>query len=201
MKLIKLNCNNCDAPLEVDLDKLQAYCPYCGQKLLLDFDHIDRVLDSREQTKRAQEKTKRAEEVTKRFQIEQEFKEKKEIRENKIEIKRLSIMGIFFIIVIAACFFMDYSEKNGHITNNEIQISASAEDLKDESVENVIQILKNCGFENINVINEEDLVFGLFSKEGEIKTIKINGDKDFLQGDWFPKDAVVSISYHGYPEE
>ena len=53
MKFIKMKCNNCNAPLNVDLDNLQAYCPYCGQKLMMDFNQLAWVLAEKEKTKRA----------------------------------------------------------------------------------------------------------------------------------------------------
>lgn len=52
MQLVKMKCNNCDAQLDVDLDNLQAYCPYCGQKLMLDFGQLAWALDEKEKTKR-----------------------------------------------------------------------------------------------------------------------------------------------------
>ena len=48
MKLLKLKCDSCCAELDIDVDKLQAYCPYCGAKLLLDLERIEEVLKERE---------------------------------------------------------------------------------------------------------------------------------------------------------
>ena len=39
-KLIKLNCPNCNAVLEVDSDRNQLFCSYCGQKILLVDDEV-----------------------------------------------------------------------------------------------------------------------------------------------------------------
>ena len=36
MKLVKLECPNCKAPLEIDQDRLFVFCQYCGTKILLD---------------------------------------------------------------------------------------------------------------------------------------------------------------------
>lgn len=48
-KLIKLKCDNCNAVLDVDINKMIAYCPYCGQKLLID---NNTLFKEKEKTKR-----------------------------------------------------------------------------------------------------------------------------------------------------
>lgn len=40
MKLIKLKCSSCGADLEVDIEKKQVFCVYCGAKLLIDDESI-----------------------------------------------------------------------------------------------------------------------------------------------------------------
>ena len=201
MKLIKLTCKNCNAPLEVDIDNLQAYCPYCNQKLLFDLDQMERVLAEKEQTKRARERTKRAEEVTKRVQIENEYKDRKDRRDNAVFRNVMIGLLLFLILDIGFLFFWEQKEKREHRVNNEVQVSVSSQDLKEETVENAKEILKNCGFQYVSTTNKGDLVFGLFSKEGEIESITINGNKKFSKGDWFPADAVVVITYHGFSDD
>lgn len=201
MKLIKLKCNNCNAPLEVDIDNLIAYCPYCRQKLLFDLDQMERVLAEKEQTKRAKEKTKQSEEVTKRVQIENEYKDKIHRREKAADRNIWIAFALFWCLCIGFLYYYEQNEKKEHRVNNEIQVSASSEDLKEGSVENAKDVLKNCGFQYVSITNKEDLVFGLFSKEGEIESITINGNKKFSKGDWFPADAVVVITYHGFSDD
>ena len=36
MKLISMICPHCGAQLSIDMDRRQAFCQYCGTKLLLD---------------------------------------------------------------------------------------------------------------------------------------------------------------------
>lgn len=56
MRIYKMNCNSCGAPLDIDLDRLQAFCPYCGEKLLLELDQLDKIIKETETTKRAKMK-------------------------------------------------------------------------------------------------------------------------------------------------
>jgi DNA-directed RNA polymerase subunit RPC12/RpoP len=51
MNIIKMKCSNCGADLELDLDHLMIYCPYCGEKLLIDVGNYDNVLVEKEKTK------------------------------------------------------------------------------------------------------------------------------------------------------
>ena len=51
MKLVEMKCNNCNASLNIDLDNLQAFCPFCGQKLMIDFDQLASLLKEKEKTK------------------------------------------------------------------------------------------------------------------------------------------------------
>lgn len=89
---MKLNCNNCNAQLDLELDNMQAYCPFCGQKLLLDFDQVEQILAEKEKTKRA---INRENEQTKRKKMEYEH----DSREKEKEWTR-KVFGTFAIIVV-----------------------------------------------------------------------------------------------------
>ncbi len=200
MNLIKLNCQNCDGKLDIDIDNMIAYCPYCGQKLLFDVEQMNTVFAEREKTKRAQEKTKREQEKTKRIELENDYKERKEKRDTKTAFIGLIGGAVFFAILIGFCFFMAEREENKHHIRDELQVSFSSEDIVGENYETAYEILENDGFYNIELVEENDLVFGLISKENSIKSISINGDSDFEQDDWFPAESVIKITYHSFKD-
>jgi len=52
MRLVEMICNHCGAELDLNLDRLQVYCPYCGNKLSIDFDGIADVFVEKEKTQR-----------------------------------------------------------------------------------------------------------------------------------------------------
>ncbi|SDZ78936.1 hypothetical protein SAMN05216349_10157 [Oribacterium sp. KHPX15] len=79
MQIVKMTCNNCGAHLNVDLDNLSAYCPFCGQKILIDFDTLGMVLAEREKTKRVYEQEAQQ---TKRV-LEQELQKTKRLFEQE----------------------------------------------------------------------------------------------------------------------
>lgn len=51
---IEMSCQNCGASLQIDLDRIQAYCPYCGNRLTIDIANLDTIIAEREKTKRKQ---------------------------------------------------------------------------------------------------------------------------------------------------
>ena len=109
MRLIKMRCQNCDGMLDVDLDNLQVYCPYCGQKLMMDFEQLAQVLAEKEKTKRAFDKE---EHITKRAQMAYDHEERKDDKAwNKKIIEMLIIFGLMIAVVFLPNFMFRSSEK------------------------------------------------------------------------------------------
>ena len=44
MGLFSLNCNNCNGQIDLDLDKMYGFCPYCGKKLYFDMDQMGKIM-------------------------------------------------------------------------------------------------------------------------------------------------------------
>lgn len=200
MKLVNLRCDSCNAQLEVDLDNLMTYCPYCGRKLLIDIDHIDEILKEKEKTRRAQDQSQenmfREQEQTKRAKMEHEYKEQAEKRDNKQFL--ICICALLFLCFIP-WMYLEISEwfgKINHAQQNEVQISISSDEIDGKTYENIKDILKSDGFENIKIVPVDDIFFGLLVKEGEVKSVTINGHDTFSKGDWFSADANIVVEYH-----
>lgn len=87
MKIISITCPSCNGKLDFDLDDTKIYCPYCGQKLMIDYEEMDKIYIEKEKTKRVQ--------------IETDYKK-----------KRLLFTGILCLIIIissVAYFFTQHS--------------------------------------------------------------------------------------------
>ena len=54
MDKIELKCNSCNAPLNLNIEKLSMYCPYCGSKLMFYVEDINKILLEKEKTKQAE---------------------------------------------------------------------------------------------------------------------------------------------------
>lgn len=55
---------------------------------------------------------------------------------------------------------------------------------------------ENAGFKNIELQKQKDLGFFDRKKDGNVISVSINGDSSFTEGDWFPEDAKIKITYH-----
>jgi hypothetical protein len=130
--------------------------------------------------------------------MEYEYRERRDQRESTKDIKVL----VGFFLVICLLFGMLYGaeikEEMDHKTNNEVKVTMSSEELQGIDYEDAVKSFESAGFNNIKLDENKDLIFGLISKKGEVESVTINGDKEFSEGEWFPADATVKITYHAY---
>lgn len=86
-----MKCKNCGGNIEIDLDNLQANCPYCGEKILFDVTELKDLLIKKEETKQIdiQEQAK-----TERLKMEQ--------------ADLYKLIKIFITFVIASIIFYLY---------------------------------------------------------------------------------------------
>lgn len=103
-------------------------------------------------------------------------------RSDKISIEMLSI---------------DYKRE---LTDNEAKVNVSASEYKYENYEYVVSALKDLGFTNIQLEVLYDIVVG-WTDEGEVDSVSIAGNSDFICGDIFAKDDPVVITYHMNEED
>ena len=94
MKLINMRCVNCGAELEIDAERKQAYCPYCGVQLLLDDEsiHITNRFIDEARLKEAEVRLK-----------ELEYARERELREEKIRLEQKKSFRISLAVFF--CFF------------------------------------------------------------------------------------------------
>lgn len=56
--------------------------------------------------------------------------------------------------------------------------------------------LEQCGFTNIKMVNLHDVSLGIFKKNGEIKSILVNGHSPHPRK-WLYANTPIMIEYHG----
>ncbi|HFI0079411.1 MULTISPECIES: DUF4839 domain-containing protein [Streptococcus] len=78
-----------------------------------------------------------------------------------------------------------------------IPVGSSPEEADYQSVQ---KQLEDAGFENVSTQKIEDLTFGIFTKDGEIEKITVNGNESFSKGDLFEKDVSITIHYHTFKD-
>lgn len=88
-------------------------------------------------------------------------------------------------------------------------ISCGAEKIKTPSSDveivgadyrDVEKIFKNLGFTNVKTEKTEDLLFGFFSDEDEVKKVLIDGEDIYKPDTPFSADSEILIIYHAYPD-
>ena len=100
MKLINMRCTNCGADLEIDPDRKQLFCSYCGTKLVLDDENVqitNRIVDEA----RLKEAEVRLREL--------EYEHERELREETIRLeqkKSFRISVIAYLCVLAAAYLL-----------------------------------------------------------------------------------------------
>ena len=130
MNLVKMTCSNCNANLKIDLDNLQAYCPYCGEKLMIDVEDLGELLKEKEKTKRTINKEMHR---TNRMKLEKEYEEKAKDKD-----WRKTIIGTVFAVIVLGVIFISldrdldssrkrHNEKVEYLQQLEIEIE---EDIK-----------------------------------------------------------------------
>ena len=101
MKLINLRCTNCGADLQIDADRKQAFCTYCGTKLFLDDENIhitNRIIDEA----RLKEAEIRLKEIE--YQHERELREET-IRQEQKKSERIAL--VVFLAALAVSYSLD----------------------------------------------------------------------------------------------
>lgn len=183
MKLVKLKCEGCGVTLKVNEELKKVTCNYCGTEFFID-DEVKRV------------------EITKNIKNQKIYTDEAKIKEFEYEDKkgkRDMIIGFAGIgILILACLFslmMSWSFEPG---KNEVAIPLSSKKYTGENYEVVVQQLEDAGFEDVEAKPVKDLVTGWITKDGAVESVSIAGDTEFEEGDIFPIDAKVVVTYHTF---
>lgn len=193
MKIIMLKCPNCGATLEYD--KKTMYCAYCGEKMLLD-DEAKNINFTYSKFDEARIKENETKERVRLKELENQEKEK--VRKHITKVGAMIAEAVFTLILVGM-FLFDFGIEKPDV--DIIKIPSSSKEYKGDNYEQVLRELKDIGFTDIEVIMQEDLVLGLFTKDGSIERISIGGDHDFRAGDIFLKDEHVIITYHTLKKE
>lgn len=83
----------------------------------------------------------------------------------------------------------------------EAMVGASSLSYMGRNYNDVINELRAAGFTNFETSQQPDLKMGILSREGDIARIAIDHLDKFNKGDWFRKDALVSIRYHVFEDK
>ncbi len=220
-RLIKLVCEDCHGTMEIDRKSNIIYCPYCGsKKLIIESDEVKKQairsvarqnierdkmagklieekirLENEKEAKKLQLEAEREAKEVKKLELEAE----KETTRREIKKERLDyLIPILIILLLYLLLKIDNWKEASENHYNEAKLEISAENCRGQDYEDIVTLLKTSGFTNIEATGLKDLIVGLFNKEGKVEKISVNGDTDFYSDTWFPKDAMIKITYHSF---
>lgn len=93
-----------------------------------------------------------------------------------------------------------YLENKSAVGENQAMIPISASDCMFENYKDIEKEFKKAGFTNIKTKILYDIYWG-WTEEGEVDSVSINGNDDFVRGDIYDKDSKIVITYHMKEED
>lgn len=93
-----------------------------------------------------------------------------------------------------------FVENKGAVGENQAMVPTSASDCMFENYKDIEKDFKKAGFTNIKTKILYDIYWG-WTEEGEVDSVTINGDDDFIRGDIYDKDSKIVITYHMKEED
>lgn len=227
VKLISVTCPECGAVLNIEDNREQAFCTYCGTKVLIHneneyiYRHIDEAGIKQAETDRMIR--------LKELEIEQTQQHHEDhLRKRLTNIWIGSIFAVAVLCIVvwitggelgglaafnclfyvggpvvgggAYLLFKVLPEKDNEkilMKNGGVRIPKSLEPFSEQDVEVVEQALRSAGFRNITTSNMHDITIGLLQKPGKVETISVNGKEITSGGKVYLPDVPIAIKYHG----
>ncbi|MCQ2507672.1 MAG: hypothetical protein MJ097_02650 [Dorea sp.] len=218
-------CNNCGAPLSPVPGMNQCKCNYCRQMnpIIWEEDLAEDIklyhTESKEQEPKISENLhaeaekkvmsakpeKQAASTVVEKQVTSTALEKQDVETSVGSKKKsagagTSILRMYLVIMIVALTLVSIALNSASVMadeGNDLRtVPAAASRLEGKEWMDVVQYFRDCGFEEIETMEEEDLFFDLFHKAGKVDEVSISGCKNFEKDATFYKDARVIIYYH-----
>ena len=77
-------------------------------------------------------------------------------------------------------------------------VPMSSKEAIGENYQDIIKSFNEAGFERISLEVKYDIITGWLTSDGEVKSVVINGNKNFSVGEEYRADAEIVITYHTY---
>lgn len=218
INLIKLECPNCGANLEVKNDVRQCFCTYCGTKILINNENemVIRNIDEAK-IKEAEydynirlkqleeEKATRQAEIDNKTEITAKIKERQ-----KVCLIVAGIVGIVSLIFFPlgipfACYLVYYAlkkipekeQESRMMETGGVRFPNGLTPFKQKNYQTIVAALENAGFTNIVCNSLHDVKLDLLQKSGKVENITVNGNILLTGGRVFPSNVPIVITYHG----
>lgn len=213
VQLIALKCPACGADINVESGREFSFCSYCGSKIIMnnENEHIYRNIDEARIKEAENNKLLRLREM--------ELEEQENLRGRKAYLAAYGVALLFIVVGALICIanasgafgimigiyialftFIKSDDKKKrkrrYVGSDEVAITESMEDFYEKNYQAVVLLFKGAGFTNVTAVPLNDLNMFTMKSNGKVETVTINGSDEFGEGDIFPKDANILITYH-----
>ena len=226
-KLISVKCPDCGRTLPVEEDRTQAFCSYCGAKILIsnENEYVIRQVDEAGVRKAETERLIRLKEL--------ELQEKRETHTHRLRrvltAVWLTVSAILLVIIIAKIagsrdgltsgilmlfcigapvigggawliFKLLPEKENERMIENRggIRFPKGLTPFTDKKYFAVEATLRSAGFTSISCVNLHDLnMFSALISGDKVSQVSVNGKQITDGGKIYMPDANIVITYHG----
>lgn len=77
-----------------------------------------------------------------------------------------------------------------------LYVPITSKEAKGENYQEVMSNIEDAGFANISLEIQYDIITGWLTKDGEVESVTVNGDKKYSSGVKYRADAEIVITYH-----
>ena len=197
-RVFSTECPYCGGKMELSEDQDELVCPYCESKT-----HIE-LSSSAKKAKYERDieiNRQNAERDVRIFNRQVEAEEKK--RNDKNIFILIGLLVVMMLILTMSMGIRSCSQKRAikkAEDNGMVAVPVSASTTIGKNYEDIMMQFETAGFTNVVLEKQPDLVLGLFSSDGDVASVSINGDTEFTSGTYVASDSLVKITYHTYPE-
>lgn len=227
LKLISVKCPDCGQTLSIEANRAQAFCTYCGAKILISNENefIVRNIDEASIQKAENDRIIRLKEL--------ELQEKRDAHYRNLR-KVLTVIWLFISIVLlfiiiskmsvtgssfgsgflilfyiagpiigggAYLIFKWLPEKENEKrieSQGGIRFPNGLTPFSDKKYQTIVESLRAAGFTNISCINLQDLnILTALVNTDKVEKVTVNGAPITTGGKIYLPDASIVISYHG----
>lgn len=113
------------------------------------------------------------------------------------------VTGILVSVALAAFFYIgpiSYagSKSSGGDSTVMVAMPQSSSSLKGMHYSDVVHLLEEAGFTDIQTREDADLWVAVLHSDGDVEKVTVGGDSYFSEGDRFAADDPVVVKYHTY---
>ena len=105
---------------------------------------------------------------------------------------------VLFIVIGLICGITSCGASSKAANDGKIAIPESSSEFEGENYKDVVTRLESAGFTNIETEGLGDLITGFFHKDGDVKTVSVNGSTSYSSHQRFSPGAQIVIRYHSY---